>query len=183
MTFDKLWEFIVKRRPQVVQERSELEHIFGLIIGCRSYLEIGTAEGDSMYVLSHALAPNSTITSVDLGERHTRPYANDVVNIIKQNHNVALYTGDSTNPDTYPNKKPHEVVFIDGGHDYNTALSDARMYGKLATKYLIFHDIKLDGVRSAVNKFLSESPAICKRYDEFVNSETMGYGIVEVAGE
>lgn len=180
MQFDTLWRFISHRRPSVVQERSELEHIYNLIAGCESYLEIGTAEGDSLYVLSHALKPGAKITSIDLGEQHTRPYIDQMVRLLSPDYSVALYRGDSTDYDTYPKKERHDVVLIDGGHDYKTVLADAIIYGNLAKKYLLFHDIMLPDVRKAMDKFLSDGNIASFKYQEFVNSPTMGFGIVEI---
>ena len=177
--FDTLWRFVLRRHITVVQECSELEHVFNLIQGCGSYLEIGTAEGNSLYVLAHALKPGAKITSVDLGENHTRPYVNEVIGLLNPEYTVARYTGDSTKPDTYPQMEKHEVVLIDGGHDYDTVLSDCRMYAPLATKYLLFHDVMLPDVRRAMNDFLNNF-STAWHYSEFINSPTMGYGIVEI---
>jgi hypothetical protein len=175
LEFDDLWQFITKRRPFVVQTYNELGHVFDLIRGCESYLEIGTAEGDSLYVFSHALKPGAKITSVDLGELHTKAAVNEVFQLISSKHKVALYTGDSRDAHTYPNKEQHEVVFIDGGHDYETLWSDIRMYGPLATKYLIFHDVKLPSVKRAVDEYVKQTGC---NYYEFLDSEDKGMGII-----
>ena len=175
-SFDELWRFIATRRPANVQDRTELEHIFNLIKGCESYLEIGTAEGDSLFVLSHALKPGSKITSVDFGEPHTIPYADQVIQLLAPDYCPALYRGNSMDASTYPNKEKHDVVLIDAGHAYNEVISDAHMYGHLATKYLLFHDVKLPEVKRAVDEYVEETGA---KYREFIYSETMGYGIIE----
>ena len=47
-TFSQYWDFIAKRGVSTIQERSELEYLFNLMQGCESYLEIGSAEGNSM---------------------------------------------------------------------------------------------------------------------------------------
>lgn len=174
--FSELWRFITKRRPLVVQQYDELEHVFNLIQGCESYLEIGTAEGDSMYVLSHALKPNSRITSVDLGEMGTRKLVEQIVQLLLPNHQVGIYRGNSMDPATYPKPRPHDVVLIDGGHDYATVKSDIAMYGPLATKYLLFHDVMLPGVKQAVNEYLKDRDV---KYYEFIRSEDKGYGVIE----
>lgn len=176
-SFDELWRFIAKRGVTIVQERNELEYIFNLIQGCESYLEIGTAEGNSLYVLAHALKLGAKITCVDFGETHTIPRHNDIIQRLAPDYLVAMYHGNSTNPSTYPIKSKHEVVLIDGGHDYDTVYSDAYMYGLLATKYILFHDVKLPEVKKAVDKFVEETDM---KYHEFINSQTMGFGICEV---
>ena len=160
-----------------MQQREELEHVFNLIQGCESYLEIGTAEGDSLYVLSHALKPGSRITSIDLGEMVTRSLVDQIVQLLMPVHSVAIYRGNSMDAATYPRKEKHDVVLIDGGHDYNTVKSDIAMYAPLSTKYLIFHDVMMPSVKQAVDEYVRETKA---KYHEFVRSETMGFGILEV---
>jgi hypothetical protein len=66
-------------------------------------------------------------------------------------------------------------VLIDAGHDYESVKSDIKMYAHLATKYLIFHDIKLPDVKRAVDEYVGD-----KKYYEIVNSQTMGFGIMEI---
>lgn len=179
-SFTDLWRFVMKRNITIVQEPSELEHVFNLIQGCESYLEIGTAEGNSLYVLAHALKPGAKITCVDLGENHTKPRQEEIRQLLSPTYEVAMYHGNSVNRDTYPNKEKHEVVLIDGGHDYATVLSDAKMYSPLATKYILFHDIKLPDVALAVGKFLNENNPGHWKYSEYVNSPTMGFGVIQL---
>lgn len=177
--FNELWDFVVKRTHHgviTVQEHNELEHVFNLMRGCESYLEIGTAEGNSLYVLAHALKPGAKITCIDLGEAHTKPHQEEIRKLLSQ-YPIGMFHGDSTDPRTYPNKERHEVVLIDGGHDYMTVKSDISMYAPLATKYLLFHDVKMPSVKQAVDEYVRESGA---KYYEFINSPTMGYGIVEI---
>lgn len=177
--FSELWDFVLRRTQRgviTVQERNELEHVFNLIHGCESYLEIGTAEGNSLYVLAHALKRGAKITCVDLGEAHTKPHQEEIRKLLPD-YEIGMFHGDSTNLDTYPKKEQHDVVLIDGGHDYHTVLSDCEMYGHLAKKYLLFHDIKLPDVARAVNRYINDKNF---RYSEIVNSPTMGFGICEV---
>lgn len=180
MTFNELWDFVLRRNITVVQDRHELEHVFNLIQGCESYLEIGTAEGNSLYVLAHALEPGAKITCVDLGESHTKPRHADIMQKLSPTYLVAMYHGNSMDEATYPNKEKHDVVLIDGGHDYRTVLSDCQMYVPLAKKYVLFHDVKLPDVGKAVGKYLNENNPGNWKYREFVNSPTMGFGILEV---
>lgn len=177
-TFAELWDFVSRRGVCIVQEQSELEPVFNLIKGCDSYLEVGTAEGNSLYVLAHALNPGARITCIDLGEKHCIPHHNEIIKLISGDYSVAMYHGNSRDEDTYPIRRDHDVVFIDGGHDYETVKSDCAMYAGLARKYLIFHDIALSGVKNAVSEFLLTYPH--KKYSEIVHTETMGMGIVEL---
>lgn len=175
--FEELWRFIVKRSLTIVQEQNELEHVFNLMKGCESYLEIGTAEGNSLYVLAHALKKGAKITCVDFGEGHTKSNQDDVMQMLSSDYEVGMFLGNSMDPQTLPNKEKVDCVLIDGGHDYNTVISDARMYAPLATKYSFFHDVKLPEVKRAVDEYVKENNL---KYYEFINSPSFGYGIVEV---
>lgn len=181
-TFDELWDWVMKRTERgvmTVQERSELEHVFNLMKDCEcgSYLEVGTAEGNSLYVLGHAV--NGYIQSIDLAEQHTRSAFQDVWDEI---HNTGIkidfYPGDSTWPTTHPRDIKFDCVLIDGGHDFATVLSDALLYAPLATKYVFFHDIQLPEVKAAVEWFIKRWKL--GRYYTYVNSPSFGYGIIEV---
>ena len=175
--FKSLWQYVSMRGVCIVQEPTELEHVFNLIQECESYLEVGTAEGNSLYVLAHALKPGAKITCVDLGESHTKSHQERIMKELSPRYTVAMYHGNSMDANTYPKKEPHDVVLIDGGHDYNTVKSDIAMYASLAKKYLIFHDVRLPGVKQAVDEYVQENDV---SYCEFINSDTMGFGIVEV---
>lgn len=189
-TFDELWDFI-KIRPGVttVQDRTELEYIYNLMKECEpeSYLEVGTAEGNSLYVLGSAIKKNGTIRYIDYGEKHTaHPQHRIVTELQNLEINVIGRLGDSTNPNTYFFKNSinheaymkHDVVMIDGGHDYTTVLSDAIMYAPLAKKYIFFHDIQLPEVKAAVDWFVRRGDL--GEYHEFINSTHYGYGIIKV---
>lgn len=193
-SFDELWQFIVDRsnldiKPVVVvQDKIELEYIFNLMrdCDCKSYLEIGTAEGNSLYVLSQAMKRHPALAFVDLGEHHTESPRDEVLKILESE---CFYVkdrihGDSTYPDTLlrltvgkPNKK-FDCVLIDGGHDYTTVLSDAIFYAPMATKYIFFHDIQLPEVKAAVEWFVKRWDL--GEYSTFINSDTFGYGIIKV---
>ena len=160
-----------------MQEQNELEHIFNLMKDCESYLEIGTAEGNSLYVLAHALKKGAKITCVDFGETHTKPKHDEIIRMLSPDYEVGMFLGDSTDLQTLPNKEKYDCVLIDGGHDYNTVYSDARMYAPLATKYIFFHDVKLPEVKRAVDEYVKENNL---KYYEFINSPSFGYGIVEI---
>lgn len=182
--FETLWQFVMKRTERgvmTVQERSELEHIFNLMKGCdcQSYLEIGTAEGNSLYVLGHAVAEWGSIESIDLGEDHTKLHAKEIFNLLSKRNHICFVTSDSTNP-TAINREIREFdcILIDGGHDFATVLSDSILYAPLATKYIFWHDIQLPEVKAAVEWFVKRWKL--GKYSTFINSDSFGYAIVEV---
>lgn len=179
--FSHLWNSIIDRSDTfpVVQEYSELEFIYHLIQGCESYLEIGTAEGNSLYVLAQALKPNARITYVDWDEPHTRPHRDKVISeLTRLGYYISPVHGNTHDPETIMKANGrYDVVFIDAGHEYEDALQDARNYGKMATKYILFHDINLPPVKRAFEQYRAETGL--NGYT-ISNSETYGYGIIQI---
>lgn len=174
--FEILWNEISKRPGVItVQNKHELEHVFNLIQGCESYLEIGTAEGNSLFVLSHALKPDAKITYIDFGEKHTTPPRNEI--ITRLNRPITGIHGNSNSEAVWAQVKDdkYDVVFIDAGHSYENVKKDAALYGPLAKKYIIFHDVALPDVRRAFDEYTKD-----KKSYRFVLSDTFGYGIVEI---
>lgn len=180
--FEPLWRTIVKRCKDncmpLVQERDELEHVFNLMKGCGSYLEIGSAEGNSLYVLSHALLKGSHILSLNIDD-HTKHLRSEITHKLKDDYALFEKTGDSTMYKTIADVcGSFDCILIDGGHDSLTVLSDAIHYVPLARKYVFFHDIQLPDVKRAVEFYIERwKPG---KYSTFINSETFGYGIIEV---
>lgn len=188
-TFDELWRDLEERSKRfaipIVQDYKELEHIFNLMKGCKSYLEVGSAEGNSLYVLGHTLkleiSNNRPIAIIDFGEPHTEAARVEAIFKLKEvDIEVCEILGNSHNEDVQIRLHGgfYDVVLIDAGHNYEDVIADAIAYGHLATKYIFFHDIQLPEVKRAYDWYLSQNPQF-KHY-EFINSETYGYGIVEV---
>ena len=181
--FESLWHFITHRDYNViVQEKSELEHIYTLATRCRSYLEVGTAEGNSLYVLSKALSLASSVTYVDIGEPHTEKPRKEIVKLLEDG---GLYVNEIVgNSHLRENIReayslaPYDMVMIDADHDYSSVIADAIAYGPMARKFIVFHDIKLPDVQRAFDWYVYSQSF--KRYYTFCNSENFGYGIIEV---
>ncbi len=193
-TFDELWADIEERSRRwaipIVQDKKELEYVFNLIKGCKSYLEIGTAEGNGLYVLGHAIDTatyKGCLHFVDYGEAHTSPARDEAVEKLKaMKKTIWSWLGNSheakiisrVNFDREEGGASYDIVFIDAGHTYEDVIADAIAYGHLATKYIFFHDIQLPEVRKAYEWYAAQNPQMKKH--EFINSETYGYGIIEV---
>jgi predicted O-methyltransferase YrrM len=176
--FNEAWRDITKREGVVtVQNREELEHVFNLLYGLESYLEVGTAEGNSLYVLAHALKPDAVITYIDYGEKHTTLSREEVLRRIPQA--VTAIHGDSNDFITHNQVKEtrYDAVLIDAGHDAFNVAIDALFYGPLATKYIIFHDVQLPEVNRAFTWYVKQ---LGKESYRFINSETFGYGIIKL---
>lgn len=176
--FEKYWSFINKRGVSSIQNREELEHIFYLIQGCESYLEVGTAEGNSLYVLTHALKPNAHITYIDWDEKHTRPQRQEVLNILNEEGYVITSIHANTlhrEAIEKAQEKRYDVVLIDAGHSFDEVMADAINYGKLANKFLVFHDVMLPEVRQAFDKYVKENNL---KAEIFTRSDNFGFGII-----
>lgn len=176
--FDELWRDITKRGVMTVQDYGELKHVFNLIYGCESYLEVGTAEGNSLYILTQALKPWAKIFYIDLGEKHTEAPRNEILNKLRAlGLSIREILGDSNSVDTWNQIKDEsfEVVFIDAGHSYENVKTDAKFYGPLATKYVIFHDVTMPDVSKAFEEY-----AEGKKHYRFVLTNNFGFGVVEV---
>lgn len=185
VSFDTLWKDIEFRCHSkdfpMVQNREELEHVFNLMQGCDSYLEVGTAEGNSLHVLAHALKPSAHITYVDLGEKHTEPKRREVEDGLKKDgYDVRGILGNSVHREVIEraSDRLYDVVLIDAGHSFDEALSDAKNYGELAKKYLIFHDVCLPDVNRAFSIYIVNLRPKRNHY-KFIRSESFGYGIIE----
>jgi predicted O-methyltransferase YrrM len=180
--FSDLWRYITQQRPGVitVQDRHELEYVFNLIQGCDSYLEVGTAEGNSLYVLAHALNLQAPITYVDYGEKHTTPHRAKIVQeLVYKGHTIDEVLGDSNDPLTARRADgKYDVVLIDAGHSYDNVVKDAALYGPMAKKYILFHDIQLPDVERAAMEYVATRPD-CK-VSRVINSPTFGYLIMEI---
>lgn len=177
--FQTIWKSILKRGCTIVQEYNELEFVFNLIQGCESYLEVGSAEGNSMYMLAQALKSNAKITYIDWDENHTRPYREEIIlELTKQGFFITPIHGNTHDSEVVMKANGrYEVVFIDAGHKFEDVIEDARNYGKMATKFIIFHDIMLPEVEEAFALYQKETG---HRSYKIINSESFGYAIMEI---
>lgn len=152
-----------------VQNREELEHVYNLTRECKTYLEVGTAEGNTLHVLGN----NMNVTFVDLCEPHTEKSRKEV----QKNSSMVDGNSHDFNVIKRVNGK-YDFVLIDAGHKYTDVIADAYAYGLLATKYILFHDIRMLEVAAAFSWFVQNNNF--KNYYKFVRSEGFGYGVIEL---
>lgn len=176
--FDDLWKF-ARRHGDIVQLRNEIEYVFNLIRGCSSYLEVGTAEGNSLYILAHALTDDAKIAYIDWAEVHTKERRDEALEALSPRKVIPIHA------DTHSHRAidmanafaPYDVVLIDAGHLYEDVIMDAVNYGSLAKKFIIFHDTQIPAVRKAFDWYCK-----VKRFKnvEFFqeNQSPFGYGII-----
>lgn len=118
--------------------------------GVRSYLEIGSKFGGSLWRVARAALPaGSRLVSVDLPQgdgsfKETQPHLEACVKeLIAHGYDAMLVLGDSTDAKIARRIKalgPFDAVFIDGGHTLRCVRSDWRKYGPLG-RIVAFHDI------------------------------------------
>lgn len=179
--FKDHWKYCQENTKVLAQDFEEMRTVYGLIEGCESYLEIGSSEGNSLYIFGHAMKPKSNITYVDFGEKHTTSWREPKERkLAEKGYNVKAIHGNSHDNDVIKEagkSGTYDVVFIDAGHEFNDAYHDAMNYGHLATKYILFHDIMLRPVRAAFEMYLYKT----KQFGfEIVNSLNYGYGVIKV---
>lgn len=182
MNFNEAWDFIVKRSQKwcipVVQNREELKYVFNLMKDCKSYLEVGTAEGNSLFVLANAMPKGSEVTYIDWAEKHTKKPRDEVIAALSD-YKVRAVHGDSNLIKTaLAAQGVYDAVLIDAGHEDFNAVVDAIYYGPMARKFIIFHDIQIPDVSRAFEWCTQNRPE-CRMY-KVVNSDHYGYGILEL---
>lgn len=180
--FEQIWQSIVARCDKynfpLVQEKEELRFVFNLAKECSSYLEIGTAEGNSLLAISHSLKPRGRITSIDWCEDHTLvPRSEALASSLAQ---IISIKGDSHLHSTIEHAvETYDMVMIDAGHTFADVIADAIAYGGLATKYIIFHDIQLKPVHEAFIWYCKQQGY--KNVSTFISPNSpYGYGIVKL---
>ncbi|MFX1237242.1 MAG: class I SAM-dependent methyltransferase [Promethearchaeota archaeon] len=160
-------------------------------------LEIGTAKGGTLFLLTHLAVRNSKIISLDLpggefGAGYPRYKIPFYKNFARNNRQINLIRGNSHHPlskrrvlkKLKGNKL--DVLFIDGDHTYDGAKKDFTQYKSLLRKggMIIFHDIVVHPKESNcdVNSLWNELK-LHYEYKEFVedwNQLWGGIGILYV---
>jgi cephalosporin hydroxylase len=181
-SFNEVWKEIRGRGCTMVQDESELRSICELLGECESYLEVGTAGGNSLYAAGHSLKAPKRIVYVDFCEEHTTPHRMAIIEKLKHEVICSIneIAGNSHSPECVlaaKEKGPYDAVMIDAGHKYKDVMADARDYAPMAKKYVIFHDISLPEVGRAVMHYVAE--ANVQKFKIFHTHESpFGYGVI-----
>jgi predicted O-methyltransferase YrrM len=134
------------------QKRTEILNLLKLVqqLRPRALLEIGAANGGTLFLLTRAAEPNARILSLDFA---ISPVKQAIFpTFARPGQQVNCMRGDSHSADTLQRVKEWlggkqlDFLFIDGDHSYEGVRRDYEMYGPLvATGGLIaFHDIVAD---------------------------------------
>ena len=182
------------------QNPVEIERLYELVceLGPRRLLEIGTAQGGSLYLWTQAASADATIVSIDLpagefggGYREYRaPFYKAFACADQSLH---LLRADSHDPATCQELRdlltghPLDFAFIDGDHRYEGVKADFEHYGLLVRPggLVAFHDTlpRPDLPEIEVHRLWSE---LSRRYDgeELIGPDgsgrKVGIGVIRV---
>jgi predicted O-methyltransferase YrrM len=110
--------------------------------GCRSFLEIGSKFGATLWRVANALPKGSRIVSVDINV-NGRDLRECVYALQSKGYDAHLIIGNSKSEITAKQARrlgPYDALFIDGNHKLEYVESDWKTYGPMA-KIVGFHDI------------------------------------------
>lgn len=186
--FDEIWKFLKEREERgvmLVQDERELAHICELAKECNSYLEIGTAEGNSLYAIGHSLkSAHSLISFLDIGEAKTADPRSDVIDTLKASATIVPVYGNSHSHECIAwiqSLRSFDMVMIDGGHQFPDVIADAISYGGLARKYLVFHDIMMSEVEMAFSWYVRELNIPTDKVTRIYSPNSkFGYGVIKL---
>jgi hypothetical protein len=124
-------------------KEQEISVLSGLVkdSGAKSFLEIGSQFGNSLWKISQALAVSSRVVSVDL--IGSTPLQNSVELLNKKGYDAHLIVGNSMDVAIIAQARdlgPYDFLYIDGNHKTMYVKSDFENYGLMA-KMVAFHDI------------------------------------------
>lgn len=122
----------------------------------RSYLEIGSMYGGSLWRVAHSLPKGSRVVSVDfaIDTPAAKPHLEDCVSeLCKEGYDAHFIYGDSRSQEVIEQARllgPFDCVFLDGDHTLEGVKSDWVNYGPMG-RLVGFHDISWNATwRSSV---------------------------------
>lgn len=139
------------------------------LTGARSFLETGTQKGFFGYFLGRLLGNNFDLVTCDCDER-SRHAA-----VMLDLGWVRFIFGDTK--ETLPKVTgKFDLAWIDGGHDYATALSDIRQAIRLDIPCILIDDTRSNFQPIEVGKAVDDCAELWERYDVI---EPMSYAVDE----
>jgi len=184
---------------KTMQMETEIAKFMKLIssIQPKFIVEIGTARGGTLFLLTKFSNIEAHIISIDLpggqfGGGYPYPLKFFYKSFKSKNQKLTLIRKNSHSPSTFQKLKKilktHklDLLFIDGDHTYKGVKKDFEMYSTLVKKngIIAFHDIvpHLPELNCQVNKFWNEIKSKY-RYEEFIESKDQkicGIGIISL---
>lgn len=137
---------MIKAKSGALQDTSELVEFVRLVQRekVRSYLEIGSKFGGSLWAVTVAMQVHSRAVSVDLDGGADLKEC--VSRLQKVGYEVHLFVGDSVDPKIVEEVKclgPFDLCLIDANHTEPYVRMDWLNYGPMA-RIIAFHDIAYD---------------------------------------
>ena len=156
----------------------------------KAYLEIGSNEGRSLWLIQDALAPRAVIVSLDVhavSATHKIPLEDTFAPLRESGFIVMSVIADSTNPTTVGRVQRAlgfggtvDLLFIDADHSYAAVKADYELYRPLVSRggMIAFHDIahRFWGASRLWNEIKEDVPAQCS---EHVYTTGMGIGVIQ----
>lgn len=169
----------------MLQDEGEIERFAALLAaeGVKSYLEIGSHSGGSLYTVMRALTTGCRAVAVDLpggagGSLDAQQRLEQVVAALNaSDRSVQLILGNSHSPGIVRQVAalgPFDAVLIDADHTYAAAAADWANYGPLG-RIVAFHDIASTQRWIEVPQFWSELRE-GRRHVEIIG-ERPGFGL------
>lgn len=161
----------MKCETAFLQDRRELQRFVELLKqeNVKSYLEIGSKFGGSLWHIASSLPTGSKIVVVDLPHgdgsfKESQPHLQQCVDELRKryDHQVALILGDSTDRDIVDEVDklaPFDACFIDGNHTEPYIRKDWENYGPMC-RIVAFHDIGFLKERGETSKKPIEVPKV-----------------------
>ncbi len=171
------WRAFLTVRP--IQIKEEISVLLSMIEkrAPRTILEIGTANGGTLFLLSRVASPSATLVSIDkpnggFGGGYPKSLIPVFRSFAVNGQKVVLVRGDSHHSATVSstrdalNGRQVDFLFIDGDHSYEGVQSDFRIYSSLVSKggIIALHDI-VPGLTSHVGEVPRFWAEIRQRYE------------------
>jgi glycosyltransferase involved in cell wall biosynthesis/predicted O-methyltransferase YrrM len=195
-TNDALFDFVYQRSWGVLvlgQIESEIRSFLSLArdIKPKYMLEIGTANGGNLFLLSNIVHPGGIVMSIDLpGGDFGGGYFSRKQSLFKKftgtDRSIFLVRGNSHDNEslrkieTVLRKEKLDLLFIDGDHTYEGVKSDFEMYSPLVRSggIIAFHDIANPPAENyGVKKFWDEIKGSYEHKEIIADQNQSGFGI------